>query len=376
MVVFEISQKQMEKTATFILPCAFDYPAGGPKVVYEYSNRLIESGWGINIVYQIYKPTIQSFKRKNFLKPAIDYVKILLKKKRGTLSCKNWFNLNHRVAELFLTDITEKNLPKSSIYIATGIQTAKYVRDLQISDSRKFYLIQGYENWGGISDEYILETYHYPLTKFVISKWLKSILDNEKLDGIYLPNGFDFEYFKLRQPIEQRDKYSIAMMYHVSEQKGIRECFEALEIVRKKFPQIKLNMFGAYPLDFHLPEWITYIQKPNREQHNDIYNKSAIFINASRSEGWGLTVGEAMICGCAVACTDNLGFREMVKDKETGLLSPVCDIKSMAENIIYLIENDEQRIEIAKSGYKAIQNFSWDKSYRILEQEFNKIITS
>lgn len=364
----------MEKTATFILPCVFDYPAGGPKVIYEYSNRLIEHGWAVNIVYHIHKPTLKSFKRKKFLIPAIDFVKTLLKKKRGALSGKNWFKLNHKVTELFLMNLEEKNLPKSSIFIATGINTAKYVRDLQISDSRKFYLIQGFENWDGISDENVIETYHYPLTKFVISKGLKSILDNERLDGIYLPNGFDFEYFQLHQPIEQRDKYSIAMMYHISDLKGISECFAALEIVRKIFPQITLNMFGAYPLNFRPPKWITYIQNPNKKQHNDIYNNSSIFINASRSEGWGLTIGEAMICGCAVACTDNNGFREMVKDRETGLLSPVCDINSLANNIIYLIENDERRIEIAKYGNEAIKEFSWDKSYKILEQAFNRVI--
>jgi len=364
----------MKKSVTFILPCTFESPAGGPKVVYEYSNRLIKDGWEVNVVYHIHKPSIQSFKRKNFLKPAIDYAKILLKKKRGVLSCRNWFDLNSEVNELFLSNLDEINLPKSSLFVATGVQTAKVVRDLQIPDSCKFYLIQGFENWGGVSDEYVLGTYHYPFTRFVISRWLKSILEKEHLDGVYLPNGFDFEYFKLFEPIEQRDRYTLSMMYHTSDQKGIKESFEALEIVRKKYPQIKLKMFGAYRLNIKLPHWITYVMMPNREQHNDIYNNSAIYINASRSEGWGLTVGEAMICGCAVVCTDNLGFREMVEDGKSALISPVKDVNALAENVISLIENDKRRIEIARYGNKHVHEFSWGKSYRIFNQELLKAI--
>ncbi|MDD6723064.1 MAG: glycosyltransferase, partial [Bacteroidales bacterium] len=63
-----------------------------------------------------------------------------------------------------------------------------------------------------------------------------------------------------------------------------------------------------------LPEWIDYHQRPDDELHLRINNEAAIYIGTSRTEGWGLTVGEAMMCGQAVCCTDNAGFREMATD--------------------------------------------------------------
>jgi hypothetical protein len=51
-----------------------------------------------------------------------------------------------------------------------------------------------------------------------------------------IPNGFDCEFFKRTVNIEERDKYSIAMMYHTQDFKGCDDGFEALYFVKKKYP--------------------------------------------------------------------------------------------------------------------------------------------
>lgn len=102
---------------------------------------------------------------------------------------------------------------------------------------------------------------------------------------------------------------------------------------------------------------------PDRQTHNRIYNEAAIFIGTSWSEGWGLTVGEAMMCGAAVACTDNPGYSEMARNSETALVSPIKNSQALAENIIRLLEDDELRCRIAEAGYRNIQQFTWEASY-------------
>jgi glycosyltransferase involved in cell wall biosynthesis len=115
-----------------------------------------------------------------------------------------------------------------------------------------------------------------------------------------------------------------------------------------------------------LPDWCRYYQKPDKETHNRIYNEAAVFIGTSYSEGWGLTVGEAMICGAAVACTDIGGYQEMCSHEKTALLSPPKDHMALAANIIRLIEDNELRIKIAKAGYDNIRQFTWYKSCKKL----------
>lgn len=86
-----------------------------------------------------------------------------------------------------------------------------------------------------------------------------------------------------------------------------------------------------------------------------------------------MTVGEAMLCGEAVACTDNLGYQEMAKHEKTALLSPIKEPQLLAANIIRLIEDDELRVELAYNGFKYIRdNFAWEKSHALLVNLLNK----
>ena len=43
-------------------------------------------------------------------------------------------------------------------------------------------------------------------------------------------------------------------------------------IAKKKYPDLKVKMFGAYARPTNLPEWIEYTQNASKEETIDIYN--------------------------------------------------------------------------------------------------------
>lgn len=259
-------------------------------------------------------------------------------------------------------------VPKTDLYVCTAVDTAPYLNQYPIDCSRKFYFIQDYEKWGR-SDEDVRMTYHYPMTKIVISSWLKNIVENEEHEKCYLvPNGFDTNEYRLTIPVKDKNKFAISMLNHYDKRKGCATSFAALNIVKQKYPQLQVNIFGTPARPESLPDWYHYYQAPSQDEHLRINNESAIYVAASIDEGWGLTIGEAMLCGQAVACTDNYGFREMAKGGETALLSPVNDAETLAVNIISLIENDEKRCEIAQNGMEFIKHLSIDNSYQLFKQ--------
>lgn len=354
------------KTITFIFPSPGVNPTGGYKVAYEYANRLVADGYKVNIVYA---GSIFWAKKTMFYKATncIRYVQRWLK----GYSCRNWFPLDKRVREVFTLSLNFRHVPTSDIYIATSPYTAMYVKDYPVNPNNKFYLIQDYENWGNVTDEILRSTYHYDLKKIVISTWLGKIMQEEQVSYTFIPNGFDFEYFKLTIPIKEKNKFKVSMLYHKMERKGCVYGLKALDIVKQSIPSLEVEMFGTPERPESLPAWMHYTQRPDKEKHNHIYNDCAIYIGCSTIEGWGLTVGEAMICGAAVACTDNLGYREMARDGETALLSPIKDSQALAENIIRLIEDDELRFRIAENGNKFIQQFTWEDSYKKLKDTLN-----
>lgn len=227
-----------------------------------------------------------------------------------------------------------------------------------------FYLIQDMEDWGPGLKEILGATYKMPLKKIVVSKWLQNLLKSDfEETSVLIPNGFDFSKFYYTIPSDKKDKNSISMLYHEMIRKRSEDAIEAVKKVKDKVPELRVVAFGVPPRPKNLPDWIEYYQQPDDETHNRINNECAIYIASSEKEGWGLTVGEAMICGQAVCCTDNEGYKEMAIDQETALLSPIRDPESLAENIIRLIKDDELRIKIAEQGNQYIRNFTWEKSY-------------
>lgn len=348
-------------TISFIFPHPVDGPTGGYKVAYEYANRLVADGHKVNIVYS---GSIFWSKKRLFYKltNCVRYVQRLIK----GYSCRGWFPLDKRVKEHFTLSLNYRHVPQSDIYICTSPYTAMYVKDYPTE--KKFYFIQGYENWGGLSHKELRATYHYPLKKIVISDWLAGIMQEEGCDCTVIKNGFDFEYFKKSIEIEKKERYTIAMQYSPVKLKGCRCGLEALEIVKKSFPQLKVNLFGTCEKPDGLPAWYSYHKSPDKEQHNHIYNSASIFLACSTAEGWGLTIGEAMICGAAVVCTDIPGYREMATNGENALMSPAENAEELARNIMRLLRDDALRQRIATNGHNGIKKFNWEDSYKRLLQ--------
>lgn len=345
---------------TFLLVGVTSFPAGGFKVIFEYANRFAKEGNIVNIVMGAVtispKTTLAALFRFPYYKITNNY------------KPTNWFNLHENVNFFYHFTLAERNIPESDVIIATAVETAFYLNKYK-NNFKKLYFIQDFENWA-ITEKKVFKTYTFPFKKIVIAPWLKEKVESTGNDAIVISNGFDFNYFKFSKPIESRYKFNILMMYHTMERKRCYDSIAALEIVKQKYPELKITMFGRPARPTGIPFDFDYYQSPDREIHNKLYNESAIYIAASSVEGWGLTIGEAMICGCAVACTDNDGFKIMAHDNETALLSPVYDYKKLAENIIKLIENDELRIRLAKKANENIQQYTWDNSYK----KFKEII--
>jgi len=354
------------KSVVFLLPCSGAKPSGGVKVAFEYANRLAADGFNVSVVYpaSLYFSSVSS-KRK--ISAIIFYIYYLITKK---YKADGWFKLDKRISELWVWELTENLVPQSDIYVATSAKTAGYLQNYK-KNSKKLYLIQHFEDWDWDRDK-VLATYHGPFQKIVIADWLMKIMEENNETATLIQNGFDFDYFQKKVDFQDKNKLIVVMLYHIVEWKGCEDGFKALDIVKERYPELSVNLFGVFPRPKFLPEWYHYYENPNKETHNKIYNEAAIFVGPSHGEGFGLTPPEAMQCGCAVACTDIGGYREVCTDNETALLSPVKDYKALANNIIRLIEDDALRFQIAKTGLENIKNFTWERAYN----KFLKVIES
>lgn len=350
---------------SFLLPGPSQFPAGGYKMIFEYANRFARIGYRVNIIYAgslFWQKKSVPYKFSGVLR----YIQKLI-----TGYSSNWFEFDDEVKEYLTLSLNYRHVPHSDIYVCSTPFTAMYLNSYPIDNIRKFYFVQGYENWGGVSDNLLRETYRYPFKKIAVSSWLAEIIkkESERCDVVF--NGFDFKRFKCYISPSERSVHTVAMVYSPIECKGFKYGYEALKIVHDNCPDLNVKMFGTDAPPEDLPNWINYTKCPDIIKINEIYNSASIFIASSLQEGWGLTVGEAMICGAAVICSDNKGYLEMAKPNVTALVSPVCDSVAMAKNILRLMSDNALRYSLIDNAHKLINEFSLENSFNSLKRAMN-----
>lgn len=365
-----IKEKHLNRVI-FLLPgCDIDsstrkcVPVGGYKVVYTYANMLASDGFDVVLAFSHARCHYP-----NPLRHIYGYAGYLYRKFSGQLFAGKWFNLNHSIKKWYPYCYQNPfiSFHNSDLVFATAYDTAVELNKIsQIPKENKYYLIQGYEIWRD-TPEAVRESYRFGMKNIVIAPWLQDIVGESGAESTLITNGLDFNRFSLSKSIDDRSPFEVVLMNHTLEQKRLQDSRAALDIVKKQIPKLHVTMFGTCDAPKDMPSWYTYHRQPMENELCDIYNNGAIYVAASDFEGFGLTIGEAMICGCAVACTDNGGFRCMAEHEVTALLSPVYDVEALAKNIIRLITDDDLRHKIAYAGNLGIQKFTWEKSYQKLK---------
>lgn len=345
----------MMKKINIIVP--FTNLTGGIKIIFEYSNRLYEKGYDV----LIYAPMIAyKFNFSGFMGLMKRVKATLGNVKRGNKV--KWFDL--KVPIKLIPYICNNFVRDADFIIATAWPTAYDVKKLNGSKGKKLYFIQGYEIWSGSKEE-VDGSYKLGLMNIAISKWIKDILENEvgaKVDYI-IHNGIDFNEFYCENKVFNKRK-KILMLYHEHELKGYIDGLKAFELVKSKYTDIDLILFGIKKGKLPIPKYAEFYENPSRNLLRELYCKSDIYLFPSRFEGFGLTLLEAMACKCAVVGTKTGILEEIGIDKENVLLSSPRDINTLAENIELLIKNNELLRKISENGHDTVRNFSWDNSVR------------
>lgn len=350
---------------TFVLPGGARNPSGGFKIVYEYANHLSRAGHTITLIHLAYVGSaIERHPAASLRRALSRYISRLL-----TLRWKpgRWFTLDSNIDSRWVPLIHPAFIPDADVIVATLWLTAEQVHKLPDAKGKKFYLVQGIETWGG-ADERVKETWRLPLKKISISKWIQTELRKEGVESTYIPNGLDFEKFGIDTPISERNPAHVSMLYSSLPVKGSNDGIAALIAARQMNPAITAEAFGVPPRPECLPEWISYRQTPTQSELRATYNRSALFIAPSLSEGWGLTASEAMQCGAAVIATRIGGHEEFCTHMETAILCEPSNVTELADAITLLSQDHVLRERLSAHGHASIARFTWESSVDSLLQ--------
>lgn len=181
------------------------------------------------------------------------------------------------------------------------------------------------------------------------------------------PFGIDIRHFapQAGKAGIVREGFVLGMVKSLEKVYGQETLLEAMALLKKDEPALVLRavLTGTGSEESKLKQkcrqlglegsveftgWVSPADLP------DVFNSMDIFVNASLSESFGVSVLEASACGLPVIASDTGGLPEVLVNGETGLLFPAGDVKALAEKIRVLSGDSSMRQRMGENGRKMV----------------------
>ncbi|MGJ3232673.1 MAG: glycosyltransferase family 4 protein [Oceanicaulis sp.] len=108
-----------------------------------------------------------------------------------------------------------------------------------------------------------------------------------------------------------------------------------------------------------LMDQVRFVSGLSGEELRDLYRRAAVFVSASRFEGFGLPAAEAMACGAPVIVSSGGALPEVAG--EAGIVTPVEDADALAGALKTVLGDPALRAQMsARSLARARTAFRWD----------------
>jgi glycosyltransferase involved in cell wall biosynthesis len=185
---------------------------------------------------------------------------------------------------------------------------------------------------------------------------------DRKIPTIY--NAVDAGSFS---PEGEKDPCQILFSGRLIPRKGIDVLAQAMPLVIKEFPGVKLAVAGA---DAASPDGtqnsqmllhrigrrhVQYLGSLAQDQLKAWLKKSSILIMPSLDEAFPLSALEAMASGCALIASTAGGLKELIDHEKDGLLVDPGDAAQLAKAILRLLEDEALRHKLAANGLKKVR---------------------
>ena len=342
--------------------------SGGHRIVYELANRLAERRHTISIYYPIVPlPIYLRVKSLQELKGFLRNVQMQLIAGRP-----NWCEV--KVPLIKIPWISPLWIPDADVLVAPQWDLLWTIRDFPARKGVKVHYIHDSYRIFGKWKDLARKVWELPQFRIVTHRQLQEEARSLGLKTEYAPNGIDLTSFRMIEPLEKRDPYTVAMLYSNGLRKGLEDGFKVLTEIHRVYPRLRVLLFGSTKFKHSLAPWMEWRGQVSHEELIKIYNQAALFLCPSLYEGWGLPGFEAMACGCALVSTRHDGVSEYAEHEVSALLAPVGDVETLASHICRLISDEALRIRIARKGMESVQRFTWERSVYLFEQALSKAL--
>jgi glycosyltransferase involved in cell wall biosynthesis len=270
--------------------------------------------------------------------------------------------VEHKITDRY-RPVEDKDVPDADVVVATWWETAEWVAKLSPSKGAKAYFIQHHEIFDYLPQGRVEATWMLPMHKITISQWLVELARTKYGDRqvSLAPPTVDTKQF-YACPRNKQSVPTVGLMYSTVYWKGTDIALKAFSLAAEKIPNLRLVAFGteAPSSELPLPANAEYVIQPDQDKIKDYYSKCDAWLLASRSEGFGLPIIEAMACRTPVISTP-AGAAPEILSGGTGILVRPEDPEEMAKAIesICQLRNSKWQA-MSEAAYAKVNNYTWE----------------
>ena len=156
------------------------------------------------------------------------------------------------------------------------------------------------------------------------------------------------------------------------------DCIRAFEIIQSEIPDARLWVVGRGPQREKLEamakglrvEFFGYVDEARKVE---LMQRAHAMLVPGIREGWGMVITEANACGTPAIAYDIVGYRDAVRDGETGVLTEPTPEAMARAAISFARETDLQR-RLPEGALSWSRQFSWDGTSAAFFEEIEAVV--
>ena len=312
----------------------------------------------------------------------------------------NSITMNPRVYEKHLLDMSNVELIHSHFAIDAmcalplarnkSIPLVTTLHGFDVTTNKKAFLLSKSPSWINYyffnkklmssGDKFIC------VSDFIANTAISKGFDENKIIKHYI--GIDVDRIQVRDKSEEQQ-----VILHVArlvEKKGTAILISALKRIIDKIGDYKLVIIGDGPLNVDLKKQVISLGLEKNvlflgaQDHNTVMQwmrKATMFIlpsitaSTGDAEGLGMVLLEAGATGIPIIGTNHGGIPEVIRDGYNGFLIEERDVDSLAERILFLIENSTTRYDMGINARNYVSRyFNIEVQTKKLEQVYKELI--
>ena len=145
----------------------------------------------------------------------------------------------------------------------------------------------------------------------------------------------------------------------------------SLQLARQRNPNVRGLVVGSGALKAQAEDYVlrqglpvTFAGFLNQTKITEAYAAAdCLVLTSDFGETWGLVVNEAMACGLPAIVSDRVGSgRDLIEDGVTGYVSRFADTGVLAERMLFVAANSNERTTMGKNARARIECYSVDQA--------------